>query len=109
MEPRIEHTHGSSGTPAMSRTANGGRSDGVRGGRNRLAAEGCRGREGPGEKVVGGKTVSAIWSVESNGSIHLSRWTGAPITEEKGDNWVLKKCYNQSKSCRFGGGGGQYT
>ena len=39
--------------------AKGGRLDGGRCGRNRIAAQGCRGQQGPGEQVESGNTLSA--------------------------------------------------
>ena len=72
------------------RAAKGGRIDGGRGVRNRLAAQGCRVREGPGEKVESGKTASAVWELEASESGRLSSWTGDPRPEEKGGDRVLK-------------------
>ena len=93
-EPRREHPQGSSGTPASSRVEKGGITEGVRGGRNRLVAQGCRGREGPEDQVDGGKTASARRAVEAGGSGRLSRWTCDPRPEEKGENRVLKERYS---------------
>ena len=50
-QPRRENPQGLTGALATSREAKGGRQDGGRGGENGLAAEGCRGRYGPGEQV----------------------------------------------------------
>ena len=48
-----------------SRAEKGGRPDRGRGGRNNLAAQGCRCQQGPGEKVEGGKTASEGRAVEA--------------------------------------------
>ena len=93
-EPRRDHPQGLSGILATSRASKGGGIDGVRGGRNRLATRGCRGREGPGEQFEVGKTSSSVREVEAGRSGYLSRWTGDPRPEEKGDNWVLKERCN---------------
>ena len=49
----------------MPRAVKGGRPDGVRGGRIGIAERGCRGQQGPGEQVEGGKTASAGRAAES--------------------------------------------
>ena len=58
-EHRRDNPRGSSGTLATPREAKGGKTNGGRGGRNRLAARGFRGKEGPGKQVEGVKTASA--------------------------------------------------
>ena len=55
----------------MSRAAKGGRPDRGRGGRNGLLAQDCRGQQGPGEQVEGGKPVSAVQVVEAGGNRQL--------------------------------------
>ena len=45
---RRDHPYGLSETLAMSREVRGGQTDGGRGNRNKLAAQGCRGNEGGG-------------------------------------------------------------
>ena len=52
---------------ATSRAAEGGRLDRGRDGRNGLIARGCRGQQGPGEQVEGGKTAIAGQAVEAGG------------------------------------------
>ena len=58
-EPRRANPQGLKGTLATSTKVKGGRPDGGRGGRNEIAEQGCRIRQGPGEKVEGGKKASA--------------------------------------------------
>ena len=48
-----------------------GKKNGVRGGRNGIVEWGCRGRQGPGEQVKGGKTASAGQVVEAGGNGRL--------------------------------------
>ena len=55
----------------MPRAVKGGRPDGVRGGRIGIAERGCRGQQGPGEQVEGGKTASAGRAAESGGNGRL--------------------------------------
>ena len=80
MEPRREKPQGLTGMLATSRAAKGKKKDEGRGGRNGHAARGCRGREGPGEQVKGGKTSRKRREVEAGGSGSLSMWTGDPRT-----------------------------
>ena len=58
-EHRRDHPYGLSETLAMSREVRGGHPDVGRGNRNKLAARGCRVKEGPGEQVEGSKIASA--------------------------------------------------
>ena len=71
-------------TLAILRAEKEGKIDGGRGGRNRLALQVCRGREGPGEQVEGNKTARAGRKVEASGSGRLYIWPGNPRPEEKG-------------------------
>ena len=57
----------------------------VKSGRNGLAAQGCRGRQGPGEQVKGGKTASAGMGGGGQREWKISRWTGSPRPEEGGE------------------------
>ena len=79
-----------------------------RGYRNRLAEQGCRGQEGPGEQVEGGKIVCAGREVEARGSGRLSRRTGDPRPEEKEENQVLKEWCISVYGWRMGRGGSVY-
>ena len=47
-----------------------------------------------------------VWVVEAGGGGRLSRWTGDPILEEKGDKRVQQSGADQSK---YGGWGGKRT
>ena len=51
----------------MSRAAKGGQPEGGQDGRNGLVAQSCRGRQGHGEKVEGGKTANAGRAMEAGG------------------------------------------
>ena len=53
------------GALAKLRAAKGGKPDGGKDIRNRLVVRGCMGRQGPGEKVEGGKTASAGQEVKA--------------------------------------------
>ena len=55
------------GAIEISRAEKGGQPDGVRDGRNRIVARGCRGQQRPGEQVEGRKTVSTGRAVEAGG------------------------------------------
>ena len=74
----MDHPQWLSGMLATSRPAKGGQTDRGRGDRNRLSERGCRGREGPGGQVEGGKAASSGLEVEAGRSGHLSRWKCDP-------------------------------
>ena len=56
------------GALVTTREEKGGRLDRGQGSRNGLAAQGCRGQQGPGEQVKNVKTASAGWAVEAVGN-----------------------------------------
>ena len=83
---------------ATSREAKGGRPDRVRGDRNGPAVQGCRGRQGPGEQVEGGKTASAGRAVEAGGN---ERFFGQAIQDQNEGG----KLYAKRGVCQSKGGG----
>ena len=54
-----------SGALATSRAVKGGRTEGGQGNRNKISAQGCRGRQGHGDQVEGGNTASTGRAVEA--------------------------------------------